>query len=57
MSVVDPQCRVHGMERMRVAGSSIMPSIVSGNLNAPSHHCFRSLPRYREHIVTGGCRA
>jgi choline dehydrogenase len=36
MSVVDPKCSVIGVERLRVADSSIFPRITNGNLNAPS---------------------
>jgi choline dehydrogenase len=36
MAVVDGQGRVHGLEALRVIDASIMPLIVTGNLNAPT---------------------
>lgn len=53
-SVVDSECRVIGVDRLRVADSSIFPQITNGNLNAPSimvgekasdHLLGRTLPR------------
>ncbi|MFY9237800.1 MAG: choline dehydrogenase [Roseovarius sp.] len=35
-AVVDPECRVIGVQGLRVADSSIFPRITNGNLNAPS---------------------
>jgi len=54
LAVVDPDCRVIGVESLRVADSSIFPRITNGNLNAPSimtgekaadHILGRRLPR------------
>ena len=36
MAVVDPEARVIGLDGLRVIDSSIMPSITTGNLNAPT---------------------
>ena len=36
MAVVDSECRVIGVDNLRLADSSIFPRITNGNLNAPS---------------------
>jgi choline dehydrogenase len=35
MTVLDSQCRVRGVARLRVVDASSMPTITSGNTNAP----------------------
>jgi len=35
-SSVDAQVRVHGIAGLRIADASIMPTLTSGNTNAPS---------------------
>lgn len=35
-AVLDAECRVRGLERLRVVDSSVFPTITNGNLNAPT---------------------
>jgi len=37
LAVVDPELRVHGIQGLRVADASVMPRIITGPTNAPTH--------------------
>lgn len=36
MAVLDPECRVRGIDRLRVIDSSVFPTVTNGNINAPT---------------------
>ena len=36
VAVLDPELRVRGVEGLRVADCSVMPSVIGGNTNAPA---------------------
>jgi len=36
LAVVDAKLRVHGIQELRAIDASVMPTIISGNTNAPT---------------------
>jgi choline dehydrogenase len=48
MAVVDSECRVIGIEGLRIADASIIPQVTNGNLNAP---CIMIGEKASDHIL------
>jgi choline dehydrogenase len=52
-AVVDAELRVHGIEGLRIADASVMPTIPSANTNAPS----MMIGEFASRLLVAGCSA
>lgn len=57
--VLDPQLRVRGVDKLRVADASVMPNVISGNTNAAcimiGEKCAELLAREHGVKLTAAC--